>query len=1372
MGWVEDYLNKYSQASSPINQKNVAWDAINNAHKYGNLAPQITTAGSGTSGSSTSAGTPRKHRSILTKIIDGLSAGSYGANAALNSSLDRVGKGGSDIPGLNVIYAAKDLITKFPGGFEAGFTGDKSKQILGKDLIAKYDPGAGNKTKALGGLGIDILADPTTYVPGLDLFTGGKKIVKFAKGVKELTAPATKVAEDVTPALAPVVDNIARDAAGKQLALPAALPSTTRVASTTGDIGAVGSKLARIIPAPKIGDLAIQPSLFDHLMGSTSRIGEKTAEDTTPIAETIAEQASMFRPQGKGFSPNINALTGPKDFIPKVAKKVAPKVSDQILTAPVAKAIEPTADHIAVLSRMFNPERDYNLLGKGINGIKAISGARIHEAILGGRALPAGLKIQARKDIVTTVDEAKAKLLREVTPVIAQKEIAQTADAAISGATEIAAEIAPKFVAKEDPNLIQASAQIAEKQIAKIAENKAAKGYVAGGYTAVHQANALNEAIQTADKYIKFINPNIKNPASIKNLVKTRFATTLNVLRTSEQAIEKAGHSALAETGPQAATALRLSDVFERLGPHAAFSTDAPLWTHLLNAVAGNQKDLAKLPTILQARIANGEFKDLVVKAGAHKLAQDSAVATDAANSAINHLGILDAAPTGTPGELARAAASAPGVAKAVAQAAGGSVTAVEMASRSTKELLQNAAKTEVPGLAAAARKVSAKTPESRIAANIAGVKAAEQIAGVSAEDLSKLKPDAIDGTIQAYLGTMFKPDFGHSDLHHFMREGMDLSKQLRSQSHTALLAIGKMGTKDEIGLAFKALQGHTAVSGKSSEILNEMTGFMDNLLTHGGISDASTAALQRERINLEDLNTAMRRKGWDIPFGHKVTDIVTGKPIKLDNWLDAWKHMPIKEPLEFLNKLSAATQDVLGEKAVWDLTVKNFGRKGATQVGDVAFNGHNALDGVYFPRDIAPQVRAMNNAMLRLKGMKSGPPILRALDKSMNLWKTSLTKYMPSHHIRNAIGDAFMNFLSGTINPKYTARAVAIIANPNGTKIAAKIGSREFTQAEIHMAAFKKGILPSANAIEDIPAGVDDAIKGFKPFNGKVGHAVATVSEGREHTFRYAQFIHEAEKHGGDPAVAFDHAARMVRRWHPDGLDMTSFERQAMRRVIPFYSWQRKAIPLMLESMLTRPGKVIVYNKTQTALQTAMGVEGDPFPTDQLFPNWMTDIPIGPMFKSKAGNYWIVNPSNPFMDTAKMLNNPGQAGAGMLNPLLRIPHDLMARSSKTPKGIDSSMGMPIQDTTQYIDKQIPGISNINSILGTDIGAGSLEALATGNPGAMLSGSVQKGNSQVGDNAAAKILNILTAGGIQNASTKGVKKSGQYDLTQRLLKKG
>jgi hypothetical protein len=168
--------------------------------------------------------------------------------------------------------------------------------------------------------------------------------------------------------------------------------------------------------------------------------------------------------------------------------------------------------------------------------------------------------------------------------------------------------------------------------------------------------------------------------------------------------------------------------------------------------------------------------------------------------------------------------------------------------------------------------------------------------------------------------------------------------------------------------------------------------------------------------------------------------------------------------------------------------------------------------------------------------------------------------------------------------------------------------------------------------------------------------------------------------------------------------MDMTEFERKVMRRLIPFYSWQRKSVPLMVEALVQRPGLTTVYPKLQAELQDAFGIEpvsgmGDPFPADQMFPEWIRAKGIGPLLapdnplaqlaRQDPPGYVMVNPSVPFNDAMGDLSDPTRFLRSSLTPVASLPLSLY--SGKDPLGIPiehSTVG-PVTGVPAYTAQQV-----------------------------------------------------------------------------------
>ena len=61
----------------------------------------------------------------------------------------------------------------------------------------------------------------------------------------------------------------------------------------------------------------------------------------------------------------------------------------------------------------------------------------------------------------------------------------------------------------------------------------------------------------------------------------------------------------------------------------------------------------------------------------------------------------------------------------------------------------------------------------------------------------------------------------------------------------------------------------------------------------------------------------------------------------------------------------------------------------------------------------------------------------------------------------------------------------------------------------------------------------------------------------------------------------SFDEALGQVYKYHFDYTDLTAFEVSA-KQVIPFWTWQRRALPLLIESVGSQPEGVEPHQQLQ----------------------------------------------------------------------------------------------------------------------------------------------------------------------------------------------
>ncbi len=606
------------------------------------------------------------------------------------------------------------------------------------------------------------------------------------------------------------------------------------------------------------------------------------------------------------------------------------------------------------------------------------------------------------------------------------------------------------------------------------------------------------------------------------------------------------------------------------------------------------------------------------------------------------------------------------------------------------------------------------------------------------------------------FFGTRFNPAYGNKDLRPAFVQAIASARAL--SSHDAGIynrLMRQLATDPEtLHAGMLAAQGHKpAVVGSDAEKWGkQFLQHAENLLGSTALKNSgllSDTVAGRGQLLMSELNKAAKRFGLPGQFTNaKSVEDAMGKSHDLSkgaDWLKSWQMWDIQNPTKFMMQLSNTVNHATREAKMFDEIGSRFGTIGKTSVE------HPRLKGIHFDSDMAAQVNQFIKNLEDFK--KPNSKFGRLADKVLSKYKTAATMYIPAHHVRAALGDVYLSWLAGNedvanyssalkvmkaqagryqafdnteeltgsdavANAISRAAGTAPVAAPKGSDIILTLKNGMHVTADmIYTHMFQHGLLPTGNHIEDIPE--EDAMaKMLAPFNGRVHAFVNQAAETREHFIRISHFVDSLKKAGARTSFseAADKASTDVRKWHPDGTDLTNFERNVVRRIFPFYSWSRKAMPLIMESLLMRPTKISLYPRLMYAAGTATGAlnpntttESDPFPTDSLFPNWLQDKGIGPLFGNAQSGYISVTPNIPSMDILEQLggltsgdqSDRANAWSSLLNPGIRIPEELLTGQTLGGSAIMTSKS----GYGQYLLKQIPQVqqySGITNITSTD----------------------------------------------------------------------
>lgn len=870
----------------------------------------------------------------------------------------------------------------------------------------------------------------------------------------------------------------------------------------------------------------------------------------------------------------------------------------------------------------------------------------------------------------------------------------------------------------------------------------------------------------------RFKNP---NAPSIKNRVAS---DTYKIYLAAEKALEAKGLVPRIGTGEN----VRLSDVISQLGgPRRA--------QEVLDEFGSEIKEGSPTWQVIQALRASGAINEAKsVKLIAEKI-QEAKVTTKASNLTSDGFQkqfdeVLKNIGTATARAEGLSAAGVNATSKLIDYVINSGKSAAQVAIEQKAKIIDNIVSTG---------------RGTRTEVNVSVTKALES-------DLGKLpKWVADDNKAMEFFMGRVATWWGQRDLRPMSLNAIGSSAATAAARGHALDNLFKAFNQNQRFEAMRLAQGiGTASTPETYQLATQLKRLMDNLA--GQVTGSSVVL--RSAVSMDMLNKWMKKYGVGFEFTNKTAQDITGKSIDYSegtDWLNSWKTAEIKDdPKVFIFKVQQAMEQATREKALFDEIGERFGAKTAGREYRTRIEGYDYLDGYYFPADIAKQIPRV----IKDWSVVSWTPqnkALRLYDRVLSMWKSGVTIYRPAHHIRNMIGDVYLGWMDGvnSVRPYILAARVQRsmkgayetlqdvdnlvqlgvmqrgFGTPRPNEILFKNKSGVgFTAEQIGAVAHQKGLLEHAKSLEDI-IDMGETSK-IRPFGGKVQKVARGASELQNHNARLAHFIDKVIKsRGSNLEEIFEQASRRARKWHPSGLDLTEFERKYMRRIIPFYTWMRKSLPLLAEGLVMNPGKTVIPAKMYDAIQEMQGIDTpgrhDPFPVDQMFPEWIRAQGVGPISGPDGflGSFSDQMPPgytmggvglNPLTELITQVESPGRTLASSLTPAVGVPIQLMTgRKLFTGEPISGTDARP-GAMEQFIGEQIPIYSGIQSMTGmTPFGTETKKAVRSDDAGTealvnWLSGAGIKGTGPYINQAIYE----------HNAPMKAQRKAGRDEFLKQL----
>jgi hypothetical protein len=336
-----------------------------------------------------------------------------------------------------------------------------------------------------------------------------------------------------------------------------------------------------------------------------------------------------------------------------------------------------------------------------------------------------------------------------------------------------------------------------------------------------------------------------------------------------------------------------------------------------------------------------------------------------------------------------------------------------------------------------------------------------------------------------------------------------------------------------------------------------------------------------------------------------------------------------------------------------------------------------------------------MQDASEQLVPVAKSHRLLQAMDWFNSVFKAQAT-LSPGFHVRNGYSAVFMNMVHGVELSEMKTWRKALAAYRTGGIDAVDASVRPFMQQVVdagflttgtrwshELSAMGEGRLAghagdmSAVAPHTLGESIKAEAKGSlfslsNPGDNPVNRLSNLAGVRVEQFARSVLAFHDL-KAGMSLETAWERVAHV----HFDYTDLSSLESNVLKRVIPFWTWSSRNLPLQVESILSKPKWYSRFLSVKRNVELAAG------PMDPLTPEWLQDNPGAVRV---GADQWLT-PDLPFVGAQQLsqsLRDEGPLGVMQdVAPILRLPFE--AKAGKQSFGDIPLSDKPVKLPTTWL---------------------------------------------------------------------------------------
>jgi len=333
-----------------------------------------------------------------------------------------------------------------------------------------------------------------------------------------------------------------------------------------------------------------------------------------------------------------------------------------------------------------------------------------------------------------------------------------------------------------------------------------------------------------------------------------------------------------------------------------------------------------------------------------------------------------------------------------------------------------------------------------------------------------------------------------------------------------------------------------------------------------------------------------------------------------------------------------------------------------------------------------------------KMTNVESVAKAIKAFDKVQNLWKAQVL-VAPSYHIRNEVGNLWNNFLAN-VGPDAYVKSTAL-QKRMVTGALSKADEAVVEQMK------KLGVIGTGQYGGDITQSIAEELGGasWAPWKQNFGlykgnRAIGSAIEDNAKIAHYLQKVGD----GFNPKEA----AESVKKYLFDYGDLTWGEQNILKRVMPFYTWTRKNLPLQIEQFFNQPGKFSNVGIAQRNIESGVETPDERYLNDYIKGNtpmrWSTN-------EDGSTSYLLLGQWLPAASAVQMLSQNPKKLLEMISPVYKVPRDFINNQSffkdtlgenqpieKYPGEMKSFLGMDMGAKTANILRNIRVLSELDKL--------------------------------------------------------------------------